>query len=147
MVRVPDRVRRTPTTARGASWQMWYKPANTQRDLPPRTGTKAMDAFLMSDRIQDVSYEASQDVVGEAERLTAALGVVESGEYISGFKVEPDHIVMASDDHPNPRRASRVVNDADHAATVEYGARNGEGMRIMRLAGAKYDSPKGGGPE
>lgn len=153
MVRVPGHVRATPPTAKGKNWTAWYRPANRQRDLPHGTGTKAMDAFLMSDRIQDVSTSAAKDVETDAKELAAAEGLIESGKYVNAFDVE-ETVVAVDGDHPNPRRGARVTNDAgdpetgfSEAATIEFGNSKVEGRRIMRRAGAKYDSPKGGAPE
>lgn len=144
MVYIPDSVRRRPPDARGRNVKAWYAPANSQRDLPKGTKSKAMDAFLMSDEVADISEQAAKDIADEARQDAASQGISESGEYISSFETERDFVVEVADPHPNPRRGARVGNNSKHAAAVEFGNRGREGKHILQRAGSKFDSPKGG---
>lgn len=125
-----------------------YVPANSSAQINAARAARghkpskfqAMDAFLMSDQIQDVSDAAAKDIAEDASQMAVAEGVVKSGSYASAFETEEaDPIVAAG----NPRRTAAVYNDDAAAPSVEYGSRMSPGDRVLGRAGMKYHTPRG----
>lgn len=118
-----------------------YKPANHQRDLPRGSHHLAMDAFLLSDEVQDVSMAAARDMARDMAIQAVAEGAADTGAYASGFEVEERQPLLAGG---NLRRAAVVRNSTDAAAPMEFGNRRvGEGRRIMLRVGLRYHTPRG----
>lgn len=118
-----------------------YKPAMHRTDLRKGSKRLAMDAFLMSDQVQDVSSAAARDMARDMRAEAVAAGLVETGGYVQGFDSEASEPVWTT---YGPRRAATVYNDDDAAPAVEFGnARVGAGRRIMLRVGNRYHTPKG----
>lgn len=118
-----------PTTHR-------YVPANTKADLPKGSPYRAMDAFLLSDRVQDAADAAAKDIAAEA----AARAGKDSGELASRYDAVDGGVQSYAG---NPRRTSAVVNDSPHAAADEFGNSRRAGSHTLREVGARYDTAKG----
>lgn len=127
-----------------------YKAANTARDLPKGSPFRAMDAFLLSDRVQDVASAGAADIAEAAQRLAEA-EAYETGEYSRGFEaVEippvgeggPGGTVGGIHLEGGPRRAAIVKNGTPTAAVNEFGNSRREGKHILRRAGEPWDSPQ-----
>ena len=118
-----------------------YKPAMHRGDLPKGSRHLAMDAFLLSDDVQDVSSAAARDMARDMRAEAVAAGLVDTGGYVQGFDSEASEPVWSSF---GPRRAAVVFNDDEAAPAVEFGNRRvGAGRRIMLRVGNRYHTPKG----
>lgn len=117
-----------------------YVPANTRADLPKGSKNLAMDAFLMSERVADVTRLVTRHIAAEAAAL-AGVEAFDTGEYASSFEVEETTPIWAGD--PKfPRRTMRVINRDEAAAAVELGnSRVGPGKYILTRVGAPYHTP------
>lgn len=119
-----------------------YKPAYTRRDLPVDSKRLAMDAFLMSGRVQAVVLQVARDMADDARDLAVAKGLVDRGEYRDSFEVRPGRPVWAGQP-AFPRRTAVLENTAGHAAALEWGnSQTGEGHHVMGEIQAKWHSPK-----
>lgn len=116
-----------------------YVPANTKRDLPKGSPYKAMDAFLMSDRVQDVAQEAAKDVAEDAGVIVSA-EATDTGELARSYEARADVPVVIDG---NPRRTSVVVTNVAHAAAVEFGNSRSRAVHPLQRAGEPYHTPKG----
>lgn len=149
MVNVPRHVQARGPDHVGVNLRVYYQPTNTRRDLPRIPGAQRrlpMEDYLLSDQLQDVLMTAGRDMVEDAEQLTVAEGVIESGEYLTSFEARRGDIVEVNDgEFANPRVSTDVLNTAATAAAIEYGnSQVGEGHRILGKIAAQYDNPKGG---
>lgn len=114
--------------------------ARARRGLKP-SKMKAMDDFLMSDEVQDVSDAAAEDIAMEARAEAIEGGILETGNYSMSFDSERIPPVVAGG---NPRRAAKVFNDDEAAPAVEFGNKKvGDGRWVLTRAGQKYHTPKG----
>lgn len=92
-------------------------------DAVYRPSKAGWDAIALSPQIQAAC-------VAEAERgkpFAQSISPVRSGEYKSRFRVEPATVAFRR----GPRVAARLVNDAKHAAAVEFGNRRGGPARVL----------------
>lgn len=129
--------------ARGGKVEAFYRPANSRRDLPAGSGFKAMDAFLLSSRVQDVVNDVAEAIADDARALARAEGLVRSGVYSTSFGTRESEPVVLAGEHPNPRRGALVVNDAPHAASLEFGTSKARAYHVLERAAEPYRSPKG----
>lgn len=130
------------TVAKHPGLRVIYRPANTSRDLPAGSPHKAMDAFLLSSRVQDVSLEAAKDIASAASDIAIAEGRTATGSYARSFKTEAIEPVLVAG---NLRRAAAVYNDDRAAAPVEFGNRRvGAGRYVLFRAGQLYHTPRTG---
>lgn len=124
-----------------------YVAANTARDLPKGSPFRAMDAFLLSDRVQDVATAGAKDIAEAAQRLAEA-EAYETGAYSRGFEaVVTDPVGGGTGDDDmrlegGPRRAAAVRNSTPTAAANEFGNSRREGKHILRRAGEPWDTPR-----
>lgn len=116
-----------------------YVPAETKKDLPKGSRFKAMDAFLMSDRVQDVAHRVAEDLADDAATIVSA-EATETGELARGYEARADTPVTI-DGHP--RRTAVVVNNVAHAAAVEFGNAQSRAVHPLQRAGEPYHTPKG----
>ena len=142
---IPDRVLRGQPVHVGKNVKAWYAPANSRRDLPAKSRMEAMDSFLMSDDLLEVTWGVAADMVSDARQEALAQGLTESGEYVSSFERRPGPIVnVESQGHANPRLSVEVGNTSGHAAAVEYGtSKDREAHRVLGKVGARYHTDKG----
>lgn len=117
-----------------------YIPAYTRAQLRKGSKNRAMDSFLMSDRVADVTRLVTRHVAAEATTLAGA-EAFDTGEYASSFEVEETAPIWAGT--PSfPRRTFRVINRTKHAAAVELGnSASGPGKYILTRAGAPFHNP------
>lgn len=134
---------------KGKNVTVRYRPANRKSDLRPGSRMESMKEFLMSDRIQDVTLQAAEDIAGEARGMAIEQGIAETGRYVSSFDAVKGPPAMVAG---NLRRTAHVTNDAvvqtasgtySVAADVEWGTSKTEGKHIIARAGMKYHTPKG----
>ena len=149
MPEIPPHVRAGLPVYKAPGVTAFYQPANTRRDLPHTPAGqrfRAVDDLMLSDQIQDALMDAGEDMVREAETITATEGIVDTGEYMSSFDARRGEIVEISDGtFSNPRVSADVGNTSSHAVVVEFGnAKAGAGHRVLGKVAAKFDNPKGG---
>ena len=116
-----------------------YVPANRKQDLPKGSPYKAMDAFLMSDRVQDVAHAAAGDVAEDAGVIVSA-EATDTGELARSYEARADAPAIIDG---NPRRTAVVVSNAAHAAAVEFGNSRSAAVHPLQRAGEPYHTPKG----
>lgn len=117
-----------------------YVPAETKRDLPEGSKNLAMDALLMSDRLQDVADHAAFDIVDDARKEALDKGLVKTGNYVASFGVRAGAPRIFKG---RPRRVAIAYNDSPHAVDLELGNNGRFGHHILFRSGLKYHSPKG----
>ncbi|HEX5511614.1 MAG TPA: hypothetical protein VFX41_07840 [Actinomycetales bacterium] len=105
------------------------------RFRPDHSYTTGMGAQMMSDETDDLAAWAARQAVMAALTLAPRSGDGRGDTYVDHFSV--DHTVEVID--RKPRRSARVVNDAEHAAAVEFGS----GERNDAMTGPN-DRPQGG---
>lgn len=116
-----------------------YVPAETKKDLPKGSPYKAMDAFLMSDRVRDVAHAAAKDLADDAATIVSA-EATETGALARGYEARED-LPVVIDGHP--RRVAVVVNNDPAAAPVEFGNGRARAVHPLQRAGEPYHTPKG----
>lgn len=116
-----------------------YVPAETKKDLPKGSPYKAMDAFLMSDRVQDVAIAAAKDIAGGASAIVAA-EASDTGELARSYEV---HETSPEVIDGHPRRTAIIVNNDRAATPIEFGNSRTPAHRPLQRAGEPYHTPKG----
>ena len=122
----------------------FYRPSNTRHDLPAGSPLRAMDAFLVSQEVQDVADEAARDIARDAQNLALAEGLVRTGRYARSFDSAPGELKVLPGEYPNPRRSAIVYNDVPQAVELELGMDNRAtqkpAYRILSRAAEPYQS-------
>lgn len=137
---IPPNVRGTPPVYQTPGLRVWYAPANTRRDLRKGSKLMSMQEFLLSERLQQVVDDATDDVAGEARGMAIEEGAVETGGYASGFRAERGPVQVIAG---NARRTGRVVNEDPAAAPQEFGNRRVPARHVLLRAGLKFHTPRG----
>ena len=126
-----------------------YVPANHHGDLPRGSKFQAMDAFLLSSRVERVAMEAAVDIATIAVQM-ALVEAFDTGRYAASIDVQPIVVTMGVL-HKNPRAAAAVTAhggrppestdpESSTAAIVEFGNSRAPGRRILGRAGAPFNS-------
>lgn len=116
-----------------------YVPANRKQDLPKGSRYKAMDAFLMSGRVQDAAHAAAEDIAQEAGVIVSA-EATDTGELARSYEARADAPAVIDG---NPRRTAVVVTNVAHAAAVEFGNSRSKAVHPLQRAGEPFHTPKG----
>lgn len=85
---------------------------------------KGMARLLLSDGMEGLAVH----VASRAKRHAEGISPHESGKYRSSFKVVP--VGIPGRGRFSPRAGAVLINEADHAANVEWGGRRG-GHKVL----------------
>lgn len=125
-----------------------------------------MRKHMLSGDVSDAAVGAARDIIPIAQAFAPESDPAEKGagdgtHYEDHFSVDKVVVTIQDGTFSNPRRAARVVNDAEYAAQVEFGTRpasfgqrkqggsHGTPARPLGRAGAFFPGGKyrGGNPE
>jgi hypothetical protein len=126
-----------------------YRPANYATDLPKGSRFAAMDSFLLSDQVQDVSIAAAKDIASDAVDIIVA-EAYETGTLADSVDVAPGRVITVN---TYPRTTAVVTMhggvppratdpEASTGAIAEFGNSQREAVRPLGRAGRKYDTPR-----
>lgn len=131
---------------RPVTWR--YKPANTKADLRPESKNLAMDAFLLSPRLQRPTTAVAQEIALIA-KATALVEASDTTAFANAFVAAPGPPMVVGG---NPRVSARVSNSDPAAAPNEFGnvriLKSGKAVefpakRILGRSGEPFHTPRG----